>query len=76
MTFKKHSILHKVEATVKQAKTLETAATITTECIENSQINKESKVKMLEDIVKIKSLKKFLIWFYNAILAYEDCRII
>ncbi len=72
----KISILRRVEIIVKNAKTLKEAKIITIECIEASKIPSECKIKMKADIEKQKTLLKFLLWFYNAILAFEDCRII
>jgi len=72
----KISILRKVEVTVKNVKTLEAAKIITIECIEASKINEECKIKMITDAKAQKTLIEFLRWFYNAILAFEDCRII
>jgi hypothetical protein len=73
---KKTSILHRVSAIVKAAKTLKEAKTATIECIDASKIPNECKIQMKEDIEKQKTLKGFIFWFYNAILAFEDCRII
>lgn len=72
----KISILHRVSATVKAAKTLNEAKIATIECIDASKIPNECKIQMKEDIENQKTLKGFLFWFYNAILAFEDCRVI
>lgn len=73
---KKLSILRRVEVQVKNIKTLEEAKQITLDCIANSKINKECKDRMINDISRINSLTKFLTWFYNDILAFEDCRVV
>lgn len=72
----KISILRKVEVSVKNAKTLEDAKNITIACIEDSKLAEECKIIMLTDVHKQLTLLKFLQWFYNDILAYEECRVI
>lgn len=72
----KISILHRVSEIVKTAKTLNEAKIATIECIDASKIPDECKIQMKADIERQKTLEAFLFWFYNAILAFEDCRVI
>jgi hypothetical protein len=71
-----YSILRKITIQVNSAPTLEEARNIVITHVEKSGINNNDKQKMIKRCNEIKTLKRFLEYFYNALLKFEGDSVI
>ena len=75
-TLQPMSVLNKVKDSVFAATTVDEARNIIRECLQSSKIDSTDKSTMLDDIEKIKTLKKMWQFCTNALLKFEGLGVI